>query len=156
MKLISQISNEDYVPGKFERLWEKNLVAYLERKGIKLLKIIKYGHSENAPTFTLKYDVYVEHTTEDVWDDLYSDLALEYCYTEDTIDAVNNYIEEDTTDVFSFSFWWSTESKGVLEESCKDILDLIGENDNKTLYNSTYFHLKKGICWGELEVLIAK
>ena len=144
MEMVVKAVNKKHAAGRFERLFEEKLAAYMLEKGIKLVSMLKCGNNDDAPEYELRYEIYTEATTKEQMSDLIKEFGMEDCRSEGS------------KDVFMCSFVWSNEDADVLEEDCCKILDRLGMDSDRELQESTYEYLKNGIVYGDLEVITVR
>ena len=144
MKMDVTKLNESYVAGKFERLYEEKIASFLKQQGIKLVRIVKFGHDEDEPECELKYDVYIKETSREKDSLLDNELGLVYIDTHDG------------KDTYTISFLWDMEDAKSMELFYSRLTTDFGIENDVDLYKDTMERLKRGICWGELEEVVSE
>lgn len=144
MEMVVKAVNKKHTAGRFERLFEEKLVAYMLEKGIRLVTMFKCGNNDDEPEYELRYEIYTEATTKEQMNALIKEFGMD------------DYHSDGSKDVFMCSFVWSNEDADVLEEDCCKILDRLGMKGDKELHDSTYKYLKNGIVFGDLEVITVR
>lgn len=141
--MIATKLNEDYVAGRFERLYEEKIASFLKQQGIELVRIVKFGHDEDEPECELKYDVYVKGILREKDSLLENELGLMYVNTHDGVDT------------YTMSFSWNMEEEEDMELFYGRLTTVFGIESDVDLYKDTMERLKRGICWGTLEEVVA-